>query len=197
MSSPTRSLQARCIELETQGQALAASVFVGFPHADIREAGLSAVVCTDASPAQAEQLRDELLDRAWATRADWVYRSDALQPSVARAAGIEQGPVVLLDHCDNAASGGSMDNTTVLAEILRQGLDNVAFYAIYDPDAAQQAARAGVGQTVTLSLGGKIQAPRCASPTCRWRSRAASSWCSTACTAAAARWGAARSTTPG
>ena len=192
-----RSLQARCIELETQGQALAASVFVGFPHADIREAGLSAVVCTDASPAQAEQLRDELLDRAWATRADWVYRSDALQPSVARAAGIEQGPVVLLDHCDNAASGGSMDNTTVLAEILRQGLDNVAFYAIYDPDAAQQAARAGVGQTVTLSLGGKIQAPRCASPTCRWRSRAASSWCSTACTAAAARWGAARSTTPG
>ena len=194
---PNRSLQARCIELETQGQALAASVFVGFPHADIREAGLSAVVCTDASPAQAEQLRDELLDRAWATRADWVYRSDALQPSVARAAGIEQGPVVLLDHCDNAASGGSMDNTTVLAEILRQGLDNVAFYAIYDPDAAQQAARAGVGQTVTLSLGGKIQAPRCASPTCRWRSRAASSWCSTACTAAAARWGAARSTTPG
>ena len=104
---------------------------------------------------------------------------------------------MLLDHCDNAASGGSMDNTTVLAEILRQGLDNVAFYAIYDPDAAQQAARAGVGQTVTLSLGGKIQAPRCASPTCRWRSRAASSWCSTACTAAAARWGAARSTTPG
>ena len=71
---------------------------------------------------------------------------------------------MLLDHCDNAASGGSMDNTTVLAEILRQGLDNVAFYAIYDPDAAQQAARAGVGQTVTLSLGGKIQAPRCASP---------------------------------
>ena len=47
---PNRSLQARCIELETQGQALAASVFVGFPHADIREAGLSAVVCTDASP---------------------------------------------------------------------------------------------------------------------------------------------------
>ena len=45
-------------------------------RADIREAGLSAVVCTDASPAQAEQLRDELLDRAWATRADWVYHSD-------------------------------------------------------------------------------------------------------------------------
>ena len=161
---PNRSLQARCIELETQGQALAASVFVGFPHADIREAGLSAGGLYRRQPAQAEQLRDELLDRAWATRADWVYRSDALQPSVARAAGIEQGPVVLLDHCDNAASGGSMDNTTVLAEILRQGLDNVAFYAIYDPDAAQQAARAGVGQTVTLSLGGKIQAPALRQP---------------------------------
>ena len=72
--------QARCIELENQGQALAASVFVGFPHADIREAGLSAVVCTDASPAQAEQLRDELLDRAWATRADWVYHPKHCNP---------------------------------------------------------------------------------------------------------------------
>ena len=40
----------------------------------------------------------------------------------------------------------------------------MAFYAIYDPDAAQQAARAGVGQTVTLSLGGKIQAPALRQP---------------------------------
>mgnify|MGYP002040576377 FL=1 len=60
-AEPNKSLQERCKQLEAGG-VLAASVFVGFPHADIREAGLSAVVCTDGNLGQAEQYRDELLD---------------------------------------------------------------------------------------------------------------------------------------
>ena len=52
---------------------------------------------------------------------------------------------MLLDHYDNCASGGTMDTTVVLAEILRQGLDNVAAFAIYDPEAVQQAIAAGIG----------------------------------------------------
>ncbi|KDC17782.1 MlrC C-terminal domain protein, partial [Bordetella bronchiseptica E014] len=67
--------------------------------------------------------------------------------------------MVLLDHYDNTGSGGTMDTTAVLAEILDQGLENVAFYAICDPQAAQQAAAAGVGATVTLPLGGKVAMP--------------------------------------
>ena len=43
---PNRALQQRCIAMEAAG-ALCASVFVGFPHADIENAGLSAVVVTD------------------------------------------------------------------------------------------------------------------------------------------------------
>ncbi|KDC15896.1 PF07364 family protein [Bordetella bronchiseptica E014] len=164
-AEPNKSLQARCKALESEG-VIAASVFVGFPHADIREAGLSAVVCTDANLAQAEQYRDELLETAWRGRADWVFHAEPLAPTIARAKAIENGPVVLLDHYDNTGSGGTMDTTAVLAEILDQGLENVAFYAICDPQAAQQAAAAGVGATVTLPLGGKVAMPalRQASP---------------------------------
>jgi microcystin degradation protein MlrC len=50
-----------------------------------------------------------------------------------------------------------MDTTVVLAEILRQGLENVAAFAIYDPEAVQQAIAAGIGAEVTLSIGGKIK----------------------------------------
>ena len=56
-----------------------------------------------------------------------------------------EGPIVLLDHYDNCASGGTMDTTAVLAEILRQGLENVAAFAIFDPEAVQQAIAAGIG----------------------------------------------------
>lgn len=157
-AEPNKSLQERCRQLEADG-VLAASVFVGFPHADIREAGLSAVVCTDANLAQAEQYRDELLERAWNGRAKWVFHPEPLAPTIARAKAIEQGPVVLLDHFDNTGSGGTMDTTAVLAEVLRQELDNVVFYAICDPQAAREAATAGVGSTITLPLGGKVDMP--------------------------------------
>ena len=88
-AEPNKSLQERCIALEAQG-VLAASVFVGFPHADIRE-GLSAVVCTDGKAEQAEQLRDELLERAWNARADWVFHPEPLEAAITRAKAVTQG----------------------------------------------------------------------------------------------------------
>ena len=159
---PNRSLQARAKQMEQQG-ALCASLFVGFPHADIPNAGLSVVVTTDNDAGLAERLRDELLQQAWAAREQFVYRIEPLAESVARAKALPsapgEGPVVLLDHYDNAASGGTMDTTAVLAEILSQQLDGVAAFGIFDPAAVQQAIGAGIGATVTLSIGGKLKMP--------------------------------------
>jgi microcystin degradation protein MlrC len=160
---PNKELQHRCAAMNAEG-ALAASLFTGFPHADITNAGLSAVVVTDGDRELAERLRDELLDRAWVEREAFVYQIEPLENSVARAKAIPappagEGPVVLLDHYDNCASGGTMDTTVVLAEILRQGLEDVAAFAIHDPEAVQQAIAAGIGARVTLSIGGKIAMP--------------------------------------
>jgi microcystin degradation protein MlrC len=160
---PNKELQHRCAAMSTEG-ALAASLFTGFPHADIANAGLSAVVVTDGDRKLAEDLPDELLDRAWVEREAFVYQIEPLAQSVARAKAIPpsppgEGPAVLLDHYDNCASGGTMDTTVVLAEILRQGIENVAAFAIYDPEAVQQAIAAGVGSEVSLSIGGKIAMP--------------------------------------
>jgi len=169
-AEPNRSLQAGCIAREAQAPVLACSVFVGFPHADIREAGLSAVVCTDADAAGAESIRDALLEQAWQSRERFVYRSEPLAESVARAralgdaAAAAAGPVVLLDHCDNVASGGTMDTTAVLAEVLRQGLRDAVFYAIHDPAAVQAAIAAGVGARLTLPVGGRTPMPSIGAP---------------------------------
>lgn len=162
-SEPNRSLQARCIALE-RGGALSASLFTGFPHADVSNAGLSAVVCTNDDPELACKLRDELLAQAWDAREQFVYRHEPLQQAVARAAGMREGPVVLLDHYDNTASGGTMDTTAVLAEVLRAGLDNAVFYALYDPRAAERAAQAGLGATVQLPVGGNLPLPALRQP---------------------------------
>ena len=155
---PNQALQERCREMERDG-ALAASLFTGFPHADIPDAGLSAVVVTDNDPALAARLRDELLERAWAAREQFVFAIEPLARSIARAAATTEGPVILLDHYDNAASGGTMDTTTVLSAILDAGLPDVAAFAICDPAAVEQMIAAGVRKQVRVVLGGKQDMP--------------------------------------
>jgi len=158
LDSPNKEIQARCRAMEKEG-ALCASLFVGFPHADIVNAGLSAVVVTNNDPALARRWCDELLDLAWESRRKWVYEVEPLARSFERAKAMQTRPVVLLDHYDNAASGGTMDTMAVLKGILDAGLDDVAVFAIYDPAAVRQMNEAGVGAKVTLLLGGKLDMP--------------------------------------
>jgi len=164
--SPNRELQQRAIEME-QNEALDVSLFTVFPHADIYNAGLSVAVVTDANPELAEDLKNELLDSAWQHRQAFVYHAEPLSTSVARAAELarkapqneSRKPILLLDHYDNTASGGTMDTTEVLTEILRQGLEDVAVFGIFDPAAVEQMVAAGLGNDVSLELGGKLPMP--------------------------------------
>jgi microcystin degradation protein MlrC len=78
---------------------------------------------------------------------------------VAEAKALSDGPIVLLDHSDNAASGATQDVMTVIAEVMRQGLEDVAVAAVWDPEAVQTMAKAGPGAMVTLKLGGKTDMP--------------------------------------
>lgn len=148
--------QARVAE---QGECLAATVFGGFPLADIAAAGVSSVVVSDGDTGSADAVCQRLLRQAWQQRAGFVYRSEPLAESVARAKSLDQGPVLLIDHADNCASGGTQDTMAVVAEVMRQGLSDVAVGAIYDPQAVMQLIDAGVGAEVTLALGGKIDLP--------------------------------------
>ena len=162
--SPNRELQARCRQMEAEG-ALCASVFVGFPNADILNAGLSAVVVTDNDPALARRWCDELLSLAWQAREQFVYKPAPLAESIQQALKLAadkpagSGPIVLLDHSDNCASGGTMDTMTVLGAMLDAGMQDAAAFAIFDPEAVRLMMAAGVGNSLQLTLGGKLDMP--------------------------------------
>ena len=159
LDEPNRSIQARARQMEANGEALSATFFVGFPHADIPYAGVSAVVVTEGDRARAQCLADELLDMAWHSREQFVYRVEPLAASLERARSLQGGPIVLLDHYDNCASGGTMDTMTVLGGILEARLPDVCAFAVFDPDAVQKMKAAGKGARVTLPLGGKLDMP--------------------------------------
>ena len=156
--APMGPLLQAAIAAERDG-LLAASVFGGFPLADIWGAGLSVVTIADGDAAQAEAACERLLDAAWDVRADFVFDSEPLEATIAAAKVLDEGPIILLDHADNSASGGTQDTVTVLREVIAQGLEDVAMFAICDPQAVAQMTAAGVGNTITLELGGKVDMP--------------------------------------
>lgn len=144
---------------ENDSSALAATVFGGFPLADTPFTSLSSVIVFDGSRPKAENLCRNILDSAWERRADFVYRSKSLTESVTRAKTMDQYPILLIDHGDNCGAGGTQDDMTVLEEIIRQELDDVAVGTIWDPQAVEEMIQAGTGSQVTIALGGKTDSP--------------------------------------
>ncbi len=144
---------------EQAGESLAVSIFAGFSLSDI-EAPCMSVVAVDAqSPARAQATADRIAAQMWAEREAFVYRSEPLAESVARAKQLADGatrPVLLLDHGDNCMSGGSCDTMDVLQEALAQGLDGIGVGPLCDPEAVAGLVAAGEGATATVALGNKV-----------------------------------------
>jgi len=159
--APMRDFVEAARAAESAGM-LAATAFAGFQHADIHDAGISAVVVADRDRAAARRACDAILDEAWRQRQDFIYRGRPLEQALAEAARIGEqsdGPVLLLDHADNCMSGATQDTMHVLDAALRAGLTGIGVGPIRDPQAVARMVEAGIGNRVTLPVGGKVDMP--------------------------------------
>jgi microcystin degradation protein MlrC len=156
---PMKDVMDLALAAEGAGGVLNASVFGGFPLADIPHAALSALIVGEEGDAAAEALLQEILALAWERRPDFIFETEPVARTIERAKALTDGPVILADEGDNCGAGGSMDDMTVIAEILRQGLSDVAAGPIWDPQALAIMREAGVGAEVTVAVGGRTDSP--------------------------------------
>src|SRR5437773_5164 len=103
-----------------------------YPHVDMDARGREAT----------ERLRDVVAKRR--------------REAVAHALAADGRPVVLADIADNTGGGAAGDTTEILRELLRVGARPATVACVWDADAVQACARAGVGATVTVDVGGKV-----------------------------------------
>ncbi len=157
--TPMKELQAMAAGMEAKPGILCATVFGGFPMADIPIAGNSAIVVADGDRDAAVAATQALLDATWEARGQFTHVHAPIAATVARAKEVNAAPIVLLDHADNVGSGGTSDVMTAIAEVLRQELDDVAVATVWDPAAVAAMQAAGLGARVTLELGGKCDMP--------------------------------------
>jgi microcystin degradation protein MlrC len=156
---PMQTLMGMANHAEDTGQVLNASVFGGFPQADIPHLALSSVIVCDQRTAEGEVLLNRILDTAWEKREGFLFHPEPLATQVARAKSYAEGPVVMADHGDNTASGGTQDVMSVIEEAMKQGLEDACAGPICDPTSVDQMITAGVGAEVTVELGGKVDMP--------------------------------------
>jgi microcystin degradation protein MlrC len=162
---PMRHLYDLASEMEQRAGVVSISIFAGFPLADIRDAGLSVYVATHAAPSLAEECADLLAATAWEQRREFIHRAPPVPEAVARALTLsaQGGPIVLADIADNPGGGAAGDTTEILRALLRVGARGTTVACLWDPQAVQTCLGAGVGSTITLSVGGKID-PRHGAP---------------------------------
>ena len=155
LREPMKSLMAQVHAIEQEPGILTATVAMGFPFADIRDAGVTVLVTADGDPALAQRTADRIADMLWELR-------DALQPDLMPVERLIQfvqthddGLVIYADGSDNPGGGAPADGTVILRALIEQGVKDAAVGMIYDPETAAQAHQAGVGQTISVRLGGK------------------------------------------
>ncbi|MBZ6079321.1 M81 family metallopeptidase [Microvirga puerhi] len=155
-SPPMMELLRRGDALEASGQAIVVSVQAGFSSADVFDIGPSVAVTADDSKV-AIDIAEDLMDFAWEQRTFSSIHFTPLDEAIAKAKAEarEAKPLIIADYSDNPGSGAYGDATTLLKAALDADLQNVGFHAICDSEAVQQAQAAGVGNQVTLMLGGK------------------------------------------
>ncbi|MBO9354847.1 microcystin degradation protein MlrC [Bordetella petrii] len=156
-SAPMIELLRRADVIEAEGQALAVSIQAGFSSADVHDIGPSVAVTVDGDLAAGQAIAEQLMDYVWQERHYSTIHFTPLDEAVREAARPDGSgkPLVIADYSDNPGAGAYGDSTTLLQAMIAADLQNVAFYAICDPQAARAAAAAGVGSTVTLQVGGK------------------------------------------
>lgn len=138
--------------------ALGVSILAGFGLADIPNPCLSVVVVGDGDTAAADRVAAEIAGAIWSNREGFLYDSESLAQSLARAKALAETadkPVLLLDHGDNCMSGGTCDTMDVLMAALEASLTGIQAGLYCDPEAVQKLSDAGVGATVELPVGNK------------------------------------------
>ena len=156
---PMKDIMDLAIEGVNNSETMNASVFGGFSYADIPHVSLSALTVESVNNDLGKDLVSRICAMAWECRYDFIYKPLPLSESIKKAKKIKSFPVLIVDHGDNTGSGGSADDMSVLAEMLRQGLSGIIVAPIRDPEAVDQLINCGEGNEMTLKVGGKFTVP--------------------------------------
>ena len=157
-------LFGQCIAMAKQAEqspkGLSAGVFIGNPFTDVPELGTYSFVTTDNDERLAGELAVSIAKRFWDHHERMQVPLISLSQMQQRVLGNHSGTIALVDAADATSSGASGDSNAVLKALLECGYKGRTLIPIVDRPAVEIAMQAGIGQEVSVRLGGTLDPGR-------------------------------------
>jgi len=154
---PGQRLWAALPQFDQMPGVLDASLFVGFAWVDEARAHAAAVV-TGTDPEVIHQAATQLAQMYWEARTDFHFGTPvgSIDECITWALAAPETTVFISDSGDNTTAGAVGDIPLCLARVLAYAPPSAVVAGITDAAAVAICEAAGIGATVDLSLGGKL-----------------------------------------
>lgn len=158
---PMRSLLEMAREIERMPGILNAEVLIGFGWADAPHAGANVLVAAESEEHLPEARRQarRLAQAMWDRRGDFTFDQEvahSADEAIDAALRAPERTVFVTDSGDNPTAGAPGDSTHFLSRLLAKKVPDAVLAGIPDSAAAQACFAEGVGRSVTIQLGGKM-----------------------------------------
>jgi microcystin degradation protein MlrC len=160
--APGDRLYAALAESDPAPGLLDISLLVGYVWADEPRASAT-VIATGTDRAVLEREAKKVAQRYWDARHEFQFGVPAgsIDECIAWALAAPESCVFISDSGDNPTAGGAGDTTVALAALLKHGAPSAVVASIADAPAVAAMLAAGVGATVEVELGGKLDPITC------------------------------------
>lgn len=148
-----------CQAIESTIGGLSAAMFWGNPFTDVPDLCSNSLVVTDGEAEWAEREALAMAERFWVDRVAMQAPLVSLDEAV-RMASAATGTVILIDAADATSSGASGDSNAILRALIEGRYAGRALVPIVDAPAVRAAMAAGIGATVSVTLGGTLDPAR-------------------------------------
>jgi len=144
-------------EMEKMPGVINVTIQGGYGYSDLSYTGMCIIVTTDGDEALADRLAKQLAVELWAKREEirTVRPILPIDEGIKKAMAYEGGLVCLVDIGDDPGSLCPADSPAVLEALIRLGAQDCAL-TIRDGEVVKAAMKAGVGGTLTMEMGAKI-----------------------------------------
>lgn len=157
---PFRKIFKTIKQVEKEQDVLSVSFFPVHIWIDGPELGYSTIAITDGKKELAQEKADLIADMAWEARTvpqpEGTAPADAIEIARDKKLARALGTVVFCDVSDAVGTGTPGESTWILEALLEEGSDLMTYLPLRDETAANQAWEHALGDSVSLTVGGKL-----------------------------------------
>jgi microcystin degradation protein MlrC len=153
---PLREVIKIAKDLEKEEGVLLTSIFAVQPWLDLYDTGYSVVVTTNDNQELAQHKANDIAQKLWESRKEFTANEITVEEAIDRIRKIEGCPIVCSDVANSPSGGAAADNTFVLKKFIDMNIGFPVALTITDPESVKKCIQKGVGESIEIEVGSKI-----------------------------------------